>query len=234
MVEESPNEALPAADAEEQTFYTTSDRALAAWEIVSVVSSFLIAAWLILPFAGNNKLIGAFPVGLAFVLMLMSHRARGETASALGWRMDNFWQAARWLALPMLCAAALILIVGWWKGSLRFEMLLTRPRFLLLPIWALIQQYVLQSFINRRAQLIWGPGIRSVLLVGLLFALLHSPNPWLMVATFVGGVIWAAVYQRVPNLFALALSHSAMSLLLALSLPSSILNSLRVGFKYFS
>jgi membrane protease YdiL (CAAX protease family) len=96
-----------------------------------------------------------------------------------------------------------------------------------------MQQYVLQGFINRRAQILFGRGSKSVLLVALIFALLHLPNPWLSVATFAGGLVWAYVYQRTPNLLALALSHALMSMLLALSLPPSTINSLRVGIKYF-
>jgi membrane protease YdiL (CAAX protease family) len=63
--------------------------------------------------------------------------------------------------------------------------------------------------------------------------LLHFPNPWLSLATFVGGVIWAWVYQRAPNLPALALSHSLMTLVLIWTLPASALGGLRVGFNYF-
>ncbi|HEX8707572.1 MAG TPA: CPBP family glutamic-type intramembrane protease [Pyrinomonadaceae bacterium] len=208
-------------------------RMLAAWEIASVVSSFLIAEWMIVPFAENNKLLQAIPIGLALLLMLLSHRERGETAREIGWRFDNFGAAARLLALPMLAGALVIVGAGLYMRSLRLE----REQFwqwaLWLPLWGLMQQYVLQGFINRRAELLCGRNTRSLLLVALVFALLHLPNPWLSVATFIGGFIWAAVYQRAPNLPALALSHGLMSLLLASSLPPAMLNSLRVGFKYF-
>ncbi len=208
-------------------------RTVAVWEIASATSSFLISGWMILPFVGNSKLIGAIPVGLAFTLMLLSHRARGETARAIGLRLDNFLEATRLLLLPTCVAALLILTVGWLSHSLRFELAQLRLRFLLLPVWGFMQQYVMQGFINRRAQILWGKGLHSQLLVAALFTLFHLPNPWLAFATFVGGLVWAAVYQRAPNLLALALSHGLMSLLLALSLPPSLLNSLRVGFKYF-
>lgn len=213
--------------------YALGERALAAWEIASVSSSFLIAAWTILPFAGNSKLIGVVPVGLAFALMWLSHRARGETAREIGLRLDNFFAAVRLLVLPMLATALMVIAIGWSSRSLRFEWALFWPRLLWLPVWGFMQEYVMQGYVNRRAQAIFGPGWRSVLLVAALFALFHLPNPWLSLATFAGGLLWASVYQRAPNLPAIGLSHGIMSLLLALGLPASLLNSLRVGFKYF-
>ena len=209
------------------------EKTLAAWEIVSVVSSFLIVAWLIPPFAGNNKLVAGVPVALAFALMIASHRARGETAHDIGWRLDNFLEAVRLMAVPLLVVVVVILLLGWWTKSLRLELSQFRLRFLWLPAWGFVQQYVMQGFINRRAQLLWGKGWPSILLVGLIFALLHLPNLWLSLATFVGGVILAYIYQRVPNLLALALAHGLTSLLLVSILPPTALHSMRVGFKYF-
>jgi len=60
------------------------------------------------------------------------------------------------------------------------------------------------------------------------------PNPFLTVATLVGGILWALTYQRIPNLFALSISHALISLLLVFALPNSILKGLRVGFRYFA
>lgn len=214
------------------------DRGLAAWEIASVVSSILIAEWILSAVVGRSKFVGAVPMTLAFVFIICSHLLRGETLRDLGFRFDNFLQAVKLLLLPMLLAAGFALLAGWWLGEgvnfLRWHA--DRPilgQLLLGFGWGLVQQYVLQSFINRRAQVIWGPGWFSILLVAVIFAGLHLPNPWLTVITFVGGLVWATVYQRAPNIFALAVSHSVMTWILVSTLPASALNHLRIGFKYF-
>jgi len=214
------------------------DRALASWEIASVASSILIAEWILSAVIGRSKLVVAIPIGLAFILMIGSHRLRGETVRDLGFRFDNFLQAGRLLLVPMFLTAVLCLLAGWWLGGeinfLRWHTGRPIAGQLLLGFgWGLVQQYVLQGFINRRAQIIWGQGWLSVLLVAVIFGGLHLPNPWLSFVTFAGGAIWAAVYQRAPNLFALAVSHSLMTWVLVSTLPASALNHLRIGFKYF-
>jgi hypothetical protein len=209
------------------------ERSLAAWEIASVSLSFLISEWVAFSWAGNSKLIAAVPVAAAFGFMLASHRLHGETIRDVGLRFDNFARASWLLTPPTVAAIAVFLLVGWLANGWQLEKLLARPRYLLLPVWALAQQYVTQGFINRRAQIVFGKGWRSVVVVASIFALLHMPNLNLVALTFIGAAVWATVYQITPNLFALALSHTIAAMVLAKSLPSAWLNGLRVGLKYF-
>jgi membrane protease YdiL (CAAX protease family) len=215
----------------------SEDRALALWEIVSVVVSVLIAEWVVFALAGDSGWALLFPVATVVAFMLMSHRVRGESAREVGWRLDNFWTAARLLAVPMLVVVALLVGVGLYTSNLDFmrweggQSLFGVPALSLL--WGPLQQYALQGFINRRAQVVWGRGWVSVLSVAFVFALLHLPNPWLTFATFAGGLLWGYVYQRAPNLLALGLSHGLMTWVLISSVPPAALHNLRVGFKYF-
>jgi membrane protease YdiL (CAAX protease family) len=216
----------------------SADRKLAAWEIASIVSSALIAEWIASSIAGESKLIVAIPIGLAFAFMIASHRLRKETLRDLGFRFDNFSRASRLLLLPMLFATIVCFVLGRWFGRRAdfggwHQGTPLWAQLVLGMGWGFVQQYVLQSFINRRAQLVLGSGWLSIVLVATIFALLHLPNFWLAVATFAGGAVWAAVYQRAPNVFALAVSHSLMTWILVATLPAAWFHHLRIGFKYF-
>jgi len=209
-----------------------ADKLIPVWEALSVASSFLIAEWLVESLVGNYKFFGTIPIGLAFGFIFVSHRIRGETLRDIGFRGDNFLSAIGWLAPPTVVAVAAILALGWAFNSLDFEELVSRPVYLRLLLWSLAQQYVAQGFINRRAQLVWGKGWRSVLFVAVLFTLFRLPNIRLCLLAFLGGILWAAVYQRHPNLPALAISQAILLLVLALALPHEWLNGLRIGLRY--
>ncbi|HJZ82747.1 MAG TPA: CPBP family intramembrane glutamic endopeptidase [Pyrinomonadaceae bacterium] len=216
-----------------------TDRSLAAWEIVSVSASILIAEWILSAAGGRSRLIVAIPIALAFILIVSSHLLRGESARDLGFRFDTFGRAIKLLLLPMAAITVLSFLIGFLSGTRPDLFRWHAERLIVVQLalgfaWGFLQQYVLQGYLNRRAQIIWGPGALSVLLTGFLFSGLHFPNPWLMLVTFVGGLVWAFVYQRAPNLFALAVSHSVMTWVLVTTLPPAALNHLRIGLKYFA
>jgi membrane protease YdiL (CAAX protease family) len=212
-------------------------RRLAAWEIVAVSTSAFIAEWVVNAVMARRGPALLLTITTAVAFMLCSHLTRGETARELGWRLDNFPEAARLLAPVMLGGSALLVACGWYTSTLDFrrweggQSILGSPALSLL--WGPLQQYALQGFINRRAQIVFGKGAASVLLTALLFALFHLPNPWLMLATFTGGLLWAYVYQRAPNLLAVGISHDLMTWVLVSCVPPEALHNLRVGFKFF-
>jgi membrane protease YdiL (CAAX protease family) len=231
-------EAAPVSNHDSVLSAELSGRSLAGWEIASIASSVLMAEWLLAASLGLSRLIAAIPIALALIVIVSSQRLHHETPHDVGFRFDNFLRAVKLLLLPMLIVSVLAVLVGLALGKRPsfFGWHADRPLVLQLAIsagWGLVQHYVLQGFINRRTQIIWGTGWLSVLVTAIIFSLLHLPNPTLMAATLIGGLIWAFIYQRAPNLFALALSHAAMSWVLVAALPESMLNHSRVGLKYF-
>ncbi len=195
----------------------------------------LAVEWAILPFTKNPFII-ALPVCIMVGVIFFSHRRNHETLTEIGYRADNFFDCWRALILPMLAFVVFLTLLGWALESLRLNDFFSQAffrKYVWLFVWGLIQQHALQAFFNRRLQAVWGRGFLSVFVAASVFALLHLPNLWLTVATFSGGLMWAMVYQRVPNLFALALSHGIMSGVLVLTMPPAALHGMRVGYNYF-
>src|SRR5438045_1816782 len=120
--------------------HVVGSRVVAAWEIASVTLSFLLVAWTVRPLASNSKLVGALPLALALGLMLVSHRARGESARTMGWRRDNFYAAARLLVLPVACVCVVIFLTGRLYGHAHSEKVQQWQWVLWLPAWALVPQ----------------------------------------------------------------------------------------------
>lgn len=208
------------------------DKLIALWEIGSVMISALLAEWAVSTFADGERMIAVIPVVLALGLMLFSHRQRKESPFSLGFRFDNFFPALRLLLIPTVIGIVVILVGSWLiSDGLHFRPM--RVRLAFVPAWALFQQYALQGYINRRAQIALGTGQSSIFLVALVFGILHLPSPLLSALAFVGGFVWANVYQKHPNLFAIALSHTLISWALSLTMPASLTQHLRIGFKFF-
>jgi len=213
-------------------------RMAAIGEIVYVLACVLVAEWIVPPRLLKNPLVFAMPIFLIVAFGVISHIRRGESAHDLGFRTDNFIAAVRILAFPMIAVLILAGVVGWFAGTLMTQPTQVFARLMRLsvwlPVWGFLQQYALQAIINRRAQVLWGEGVRSILIVATLFAALHLPNPWLTLATLAGGIVWAYTYQRAPNLYALALSHWLMTLALILTLLGSAERGMKVGAGYLA
>ncbi len=99
-------------------------------------------------------------------------------------------------------------------------------------VWALMQQFLLQSyFLSRMLRLVPGRW-QAVALVALLFALAHIPNPVLTVLTLVWGTLSCLFFLRYRNLYTLALAHGILGICLAITIPDHVHRHMRVGLGY--
>jgi len=240
-IEEKPAVEQPSLDREPSA--RISMRAVSALEIASVFVSVIIISWAIVPLQPWRRWVAALPGLLAMALMINSQMARGESLSEVGLGTEHFLRALRLLAAPTLVACAGFAAIGYFTGSFhRTSHFWTTAAWA--PVWALIQQYASQAFVYRRVRFLL-LGIRAapeeqkrrtglaILVNAAIFSSAHAPNLSLMTLTFAGGLIWSWVYERAPNLPAIALSHAAVSLTLMTSMPPWLLTSMSVGYKYF-
>jgi len=98
-------------------------------------------------------------------------------------------------------------------------------------IWALEQEFILQSFFFVRLESLLGSR-RAVMAAALLFAATHVPSPLLTGLSLIGGLLFCEMFRRYRNIFPLGLIHAAIGLTIAASLPDSLLHHMRVGLGY--
>jgi membrane protease YdiL (CAAX protease family) len=98
-------------------------------------------------------------------------------------------------------------------------------------IWALEQEFILQSFFYLRLESVLGHR-RAVWFAGSLFAAAHVPSPVLTVLGFFGALLFCELFHRYRALLPIALAHALLGLTIAASLPDSVLHHMRVGIGY--
>jgi hypothetical protein len=167
--------------------------------------------------------------------ILLSHLAHRDTLRSLGLAWTGL-RASSEVVLPLVLALCIPLLV---YGFVRHSLALLRPSpHALLPLvqyaaWCLVQQYLTQSYFhNRLMSLITKRHVTS-LLVGVMFGSAHIPNPILMVATALGGFIFAEIFAKHRNIWPLALAQALGGFVLAAVAPASLMHNMRVGPGYF-
>ncbi len=164
-------------------------------------------------------------------VLILSHAARGETLSTLGFRRDNLAACLR-VVLPFLLLAGLSLasfglVFRTFRGIHAGEAIMGIAAY---SIWGLFQQYLLNGyFVNRFNELSGAPPDAVALLAAALFAIAHLPNSFLMLVTLIGGYVAAKVYLRYRNLYVLGLAHGVLGFLLSQSLPDWLTGHFYVG-----
>jgi membrane protease YdiL (CAAX protease family) len=99
-------------------------------------------------------------------------------------------------------------------------------------VWALGQQFLLQSFFYLRFESLLGARA-AVLVSSVLFALLHLPNLPLTAMTMLGGLFFTEMFRAYRSLYPLGIAHALMGIAIAYSIPDSLMHHMRVGLSYW-
>jgi Type II CAAX prenyl endopeptidase Rce1-like len=167
--------------------------------------------------------------------VLFSQWVYHDTPKEMGLTGHEFRPCAR-LSLPVLAAVVVPAVVyALWNHSsaARLESPRVWPSLGAYLVWCSFQQYLTQSYFHRRLMKVLRTPHLSSLVIAIMFAGAHIPNPVLMVATFAGGFVFAEIFIRHPNIWPLAFVQAVAGFLIGTLLPSWIIHSMRVGPGYF-
>jgi membrane protease YdiL (CAAX protease family) len=197
-------------------------------------------------------LTGSFQVGLVFALIMVAvwtPQGRLNTFSSLLAALCIVWftvhdcYSVRELGLGrpgsgvivMLVSGAVMVVTIVMAGSVIHSLGPAQPvpwrRAWQYAIWALEQEFILQSFFFVRLESLLGSR-RAAWGAALLFCAAHLPSPVLTLLSFIGGLVFCEMFRRYRNIFPLGLVHAALGLTIAASFPDSLLHHMRVGLGY--
>jgi membrane protease YdiL (CAAX protease family) len=98
-------------------------------------------------------------------------------------------------------------------------------------IWALAQEFMLQSFFYTRCEELFGSS-KAVWIAATLFAAAHLPSPILTTFTLLGGLFFCEMFRRYRSIYPIGVVHAVLGLTLAVTMPDSLLHHMRVGIGY--
>lgn len=184
-----------------------------AWFIWQLQDSFRYA-WLV------------FPVWLIASFLLNS-----DTPQTLGWRVDNLWSSTKRASMVFMPCALVIAFVGPLVGGEHHSLqhVLLPSRFFGYMFFCLLQQVGLSSLVTNRLLAATDSPMRVSFIAGLLFALLHWPNPVLVPLTFVGGALMAWLFAKERNILSLTVWQTILGSLIWWAFPIAWHHSMRVG-----
>jgi membrane protease YdiL (CAAX protease family) len=192
-------------------------------EVVVVYALLEVALWTRRP---AQNWWGAAMLGSVLVFSALGRRRAQE----LGLTFKGIRSAVIVLPIAAASGAALLLFgrtFGWAHG-LAISSRLHGAGYV---AWALVQQFMAQSFFFVRFEELWG-GRRAVWISALLFALAHIPNPVLVPATFLGGLGFSEAFRRWRNLYSIWLAHAILGMCIAAAFPLAWTHQMRVGIGY--
>lgn len=189
---------------------------------VAILATILVYTWVLEP--------RGVPVGVPAAIVVVVAAWSGIRSGAWGLSPRALIPASRAAVLFTVPAALVVLAAGMALGTLHDRGSFFRDLALLIP-WGGAQQWVLQTVVLREVRQLTSPK-KSIVFAAFLFAIVHVPNPFLMLMTFAGALGWCAIFARHPNIVPLAVSHAVATLALLYGFDDDVTARLRIGHAY--
>jgi len=136
------------------------------------------------------------------------------------------------LGIGLTCAVLLMSMTRWVGGVVPANPLFPNMHLAWqYMVWALVQEFVLQSFFFTRCEELFGSST-AVWVTATFFAAVHVPNMVLTTFTLIGGLFFCEMFRRYRSIYLLGIVHAVLALTLSTTIPPSLLFHLRVGIGF--
>jgi len=163
------------------------------------------------------------------ISVMFSHPRMSELG--IGWQGIK---ASAWTVplAALICGGGVLLAYGFGTLSVLYGAEPVYWHSIFYVIWAVEQQFILNSFFYKRFESLLGDTTIAVVVTALLFSLVHIPNPVLVPATFLGGIFFVETFRRWRNIYPIAIAHAMFGLTLAITVPDHWIRHMRVGLGF--
>jgi hypothetical protein len=197
------------------------------WELAIGYGLLQVALWT----EGELRWLFALAVAAWMIAITVYHRPALEELG-LGW---TGFLGSLWIVGAAAVGGAAMLFAAHLAGTLHPYVL---RRTLLAAgfgylIWTFQQQFMLESFFFLRLERLLG-STKAVIVAAGLFAVAHFPNPVLMPATLIAGLVFCELFRRHRNIHTLAIAQAILGMCLAAAVPDAFHHHMRVGIGYLS
>lgn len=144
--------------------------------------------------------------------VLFTFKYRPDRWNDFGFRLTNLWPSIKVVGpITLVGATALLIWATIQRVSIfRWEFIVLLPLY---PIWGLIQQFIFQGILHRRLLIIFDNQVIALLSTTVIFSMIHIADIRIAGLTLLVGAIWSWSFQRIPNLWTLAVSHGILAAL---------------------
>lgn len=172
-----------------------------------------------------------FWVSAIFILAsTVAHRPRMRD---LGLGLQGL-RASLWVIPAAIVLSSAAVLLAWAAGTLHplFGLIGIATHSTGYSIWAVFQQFILQSFFFLRFEKLVSTRAAVLLSAG-LFCLAHIPNLVLIGVCLFAGCVACEIFRRNRNIYALGVAHAILGLTIAITVPDNVHRHMRVGIGYY-